>query len=229
MKNTIITILTALSMFTSALAFTKEQAFAAMRKSIEADEFGFDVGLQSSIIVDVRTRHIKKMYTVPGEFPAKQNDQGNVFYYGYMDFKPGLLTSTKKAMAVFSPDGILVNWQILKQPGNLNSGWKNGLQSNAVRIRADRYRAKLNWDKKLEADRAWKEQLAEAKRIQAERIATAKRIEAHAKAQKEANKKDTAGLNTGNMPNLDQKKNTIPDPFVIDPKKKKDEPELKFV
>ena len=44
------------------------------------------------------------------------------------------------------------------------------------------------------------------------------------KAQKEANKKDTAGLNTGNMPNLDQKKNNIPDPFVVDPDKKKDEP-----
>ena len=43
------------------------------------------------------------------------------------------------------------------------------------------------------------------------------------KAQKEANKKDTAGLNTGNMPKLDQKKTNIPDPF--DPKKKKDEPQ----
>jgi len=39
-------------------------------------------------------------------------------------------------------------------------------------------------------------------------------------------KKSSAGLNTGNMPSLDQKKNNIPDPFVIDPdKKKKDDPQ----
>ncbi|MAJ62404.1 MAG: hypothetical protein CL556_00250 [Alphaproteobacteria bacterium] len=42
-------------------------------------------------------------------------------------------------------------------------------------------------------------------------------------------KKSSAGLNTGNMPKLDQKKNNIPDPFVIDPKKKKDEPKQQYI
>ena len=145
---------------TFASAFTKEQAFAAMRQSIENDEFGFDVGSGRPIIADVRTSHIKKLYTVPGEFPAKPNDQGNVFYYGYMDFKPGLLTSTKKALAVFCPDGNLINWQVLKRPGDLKSGWKNGLQSNAVKIRADRYRNSLHLKQLEENDRKIKEQFA---------------------------------------------------------------------
>ncbi len=184
MKNTIKAIATAALLLTSTLAsaFTKEQAFAAMRQSIENDEFGFDVGSgRSKIIADVRTRHIKKLYTVPGEFPAKPNDQGNVFYYGYMDFKPGLLTSTKKALAVFCPDGNLINWQILNRPGDLKSGWKNGLQSDAVRIRADRYRNALHRKEMEENERKWQEQKAAVARkyqqIQDEKEA-AKRQEA---------------------------------------------------